>query len=209
MKSACFSIMGSIRTLPEFYNSLTEYGFYHSVCVPRYIEMDKVSGFWTYMFTLSKLPELGDSIFIVLRKRPLIFLHYYHHATVLLYTWFTYTEYIATARWFIVMNYCVHSCMYSYFAFKSMNISVPRFFAKSITLFQLLQMLIGFIVNLLALYFVRVEKRLCQTTMLNIQLSTAMYLSYFYLFAQFFYQAYYGAKHKEARDFQKIKIKQR
>jgi hypothetical protein len=33
-------------------------------------------GFWTLAFVLSKLPELGDTAWIVLRKRPLIFLHW-------------------------------------------------------------------------------------------------------------------------------------
>lgn len=47
----------------------------------------KVSGFWSTMFVLSKVPELGDTLFIVLRKQPLIFLHWYHHATVLVYSW--------------------------------------------------------------------------------------------------------------------------
>ena len=41
-----------------------------------FIEKDRVSGFWTFMFVLSKVPELGDTIFIVLRKQPLIFLHW-------------------------------------------------------------------------------------------------------------------------------------
>jgi len=35
---------------------------------------------------------------------------------VLIYSWFSYTEYTSSARWFIVMNYCVHSVMYSYYA---------------------------------------------------------------------------------------------
>lgn len=52
-----------------------------------FIIQNKVSGFWTTMFVLSKVPELGDTIFIVLRKQPLIFLHWYHHATVLVYSW--------------------------------------------------------------------------------------------------------------------------
>ena len=41
-----------------------------------YIENDRVSGFWSSLFVLSKVPELGDTIFIVLRKQPLIFLHW-------------------------------------------------------------------------------------------------------------------------------------
>ena len=45
------------------------------------------SGFWVMLFIFSKLPELIDTVFIVLRKRQLIFLHWYHHVTVLLFCW--------------------------------------------------------------------------------------------------------------------------
>lgn len=34
-----------------------------------------------------QVPELVDTLFIVLRKKPLIFLHWYHHITVLLFCW--------------------------------------------------------------------------------------------------------------------------
>jgi len=113
---AIFSIMGASRTLPEFIHTFSTQGFYHSLCVPSFIERDRVCGFWTWMFVLSKVPELGDTVFIVLRKQQLIFLHWYHHVTVLLYAWYSYTEYTAPARWFVVMNYTVHSLMYtSYF----------------------------------------------------------------------------------------------
>ena len=30
-------------------------GFYHSLCIPSFIEQDRVSGFWTWMFVLSKV----------------------------------------------------------------------------------------------------------------------------------------------------------
>lgn len=39
------------------------------------------------VYCLHKVPELVDTVFIVLRKRPLIFLHWYHHVTVLLFCW--------------------------------------------------------------------------------------------------------------------------
>ena len=86
-----------------------------------FIEKDRVAGYWTFMFVMSKVPELGDTIFIVLRKQPLIFLHWYHHITVLLYSWYSYSEYTAAARWFVTMNYLVHSVMYTYYAFKAMR----------------------------------------------------------------------------------------
>ena len=74
---ALFSIMGALRTWPEFLHVLSEHGIYHSLCIPSFIEKDRVAGYWTFMFVMSKVPELGDTIFIVLRKQPLIFLHWY------------------------------------------------------------------------------------------------------------------------------------
>lgn len=192
---AAFSIMGACRTVPEFLHSLTHYGLYHSVCVPSFIIQDKVSGFWTYMFVLSKLPELGDTLFIVLRKQPLIFLHWYHHITVLLYSWFSYTEYTSSARWFIVMNYCVHSVMYSYYALRSMGYSPPRLFAMFITTLQLLQMIVGCTINIWA--YSALKNSECHITPFNVKLSLIMYFSYFVLFARFFYKAYFSGQRRK------------
>ena len=33
-------------------------------------------------FAISKLVEYGDTVFLVLRKRPVTFLHWFHHTTV-------------------------------------------------------------------------------------------------------------------------------
>lgn len=198
---AAFSIMGACRTLPEFFHVLRNYGIYHSICVPSFIEQDKVSGFWTSMFVLSKLPELGDTVFIVLRKKPLIFLHWYHHITVLLYTWYSFTEYTSSARWFVVMNYCVHSVMYSYFALVSMGKHPPRFFAMIITTLQLSQMIVGCAINIWAHNYMSASpSHSCHVSQINIKLSMAMYFSYFVLFAQFFYKAYLAPKTGKKKD---------
>lgn len=156
-----------------------------------YIEQDRVAGFWTWLFVLSKLPELGDTIFIVLRKQPLIFLHWYHHITVLIYSWFSYSEYTSSARWFIVMNYCVHSVMYSYYALRAMRYKPPRFISMVITSMQLTQMIVGCTINLWANdYLKTAHNSPCHISPLNIKLSIAMYFSYFVLFAHFFYSTY-------------------
>ena len=44
--------------------------------------------FWSYLFALSKYYELADTLFLILKRKPVIFLHWYHHTTVLLFTWF-------------------------------------------------------------------------------------------------------------------------
>ncbi|CAD7003983.1 unnamed protein product [Ceratitis capitata] len=197
---AMFSIMGAFRTAPELLHVLRHYGLFHSVCVPSYIEQDRVCGFWTWLFVLSKLPELGDTIFIVLRKQPLIFLHWYHHITVLIYSWFSYTEYTSSARWFIVMNYCVHSVMYSYYALKAARFNPPRFIAMIITSLQLTQMIVGCAINVWANGFLKTHGRQsCNISQTNINLSIAMYFSYFVLFARFFYKTYLSPAGKKSR----------
>jgi elongation of very long chain fatty acids protein 6 len=63
---------------------------------------------------------------------------------------YAFKEYTAPARWFIVMNFTVHSFMYSYYALKAMNYRVPRFVSMAITVAQLSQMVGGCAVNLWA-----------------------------------------------------------
>merc|ERR1711887_411474 len=109
--------MGALRTWPELLYTLFNHGFHHSVCIPSFY--DGVTGFWAYMFVISKMPELGDTLFIVLRKQQLIFLHWYHHLTVLIYVFYCFSQFTSCARWFMVMNYFAHSLMYSYYALKA------------------------------------------------------------------------------------------
>ena len=68
-----------------------------------------------------------DTLFIVLRKQELILLHWYHHATVLIYCWHSYKGLQSTGRWFSTMNYLVHSLMYTYYACRAMRFKIPRF----------------------------------------------------------------------------------
>ena len=195
---ATFSIFGAIRAWPEFYNSIFNRGIVYSVCSDNYGY--GVSGYWAYLFIMSKLPELVDTLFIVLRKQELIFLHYYHHASVLIYCWYSYHHFAASGRWFMNMNYLVHSLMYSYYALKAMKINVPKQVALLITTGQIAQMIFGCYVNYVA-YQTKRSGKACKITDENIQSSFVMYLSYFVLFAHFFANSYiFGKKNKPARD---------
>lgn len=146
--------------------------------------------FWSSLFALSKIVELGDTVFIVLRKQPLIFLHWYHHITVIYFTWYSYALLMGTSRWYIVMNYFVHSWMYSYYALKAMGFKPPRFIAMMVTTMQLVQMVVGFFVTGAAYYYIMNGEKECHATTLNIVSGLLMYFSYFVLFAMYFYKTY-------------------
>ena len=86
-----FSIIGSIKTVPYLMSLLNEHGFEYSVLSKSFTADDVY--FYIFIFVLSKCIELIDTLFIVLRNKPLIFLHWYHHATVLIYCWFSYKDF--------------------------------------------------------------------------------------------------------------------
>ena len=40
-----------------------------------------------------------DTVFLVLQKKPVIFLHWFHHVTVLLYCWHAFANWTASGLW--------------------------------------------------------------------------------------------------------------
>uniref|UniRef100_A0A0M3IUK0 Elongation of very long chain fatty acids protein n=1 Tax=Ascaris lumbricoides TaxID=6252 RepID=A0A0M3IUK0_ASCLU len=111
---AIFSAIGFIRFGEDLVYSVFNLGMYRSVCYT--VHPKGVAAFWALLFALSKIVELGDTLFIVLRKRKLIFLHYYHHVAVLIGSAHAGAEHAAPGRFFITVNYFVHAIMYSYYA---------------------------------------------------------------------------------------------
>lgn len=152
------------------------------------------TAFWCYTFVISKAYELGDTVFIVLRKQPLILLHWYHHISVMIYVWYSYTDHTGPGRWFCVMNYTVHSFMYSYYAARAMRFRTPRWISIFITSIQISQMVMGMIVNIVSYYVKSSGTRYCQQSYENIRYCSIMYFSYFCLFAYFFYVSYLSPK---------------
>jgi elongation of very long chain fatty acids protein 6 len=72
---AAFSIGGSLITGYGLFSEWQKYGVVSTYTRSRDF-FEGTCGLWTFLFCMSKLAELGDTIFIVLRKRPLIFLHW-------------------------------------------------------------------------------------------------------------------------------------
>ena len=99
---AVFSIFGALRTGAYMVYTVMTRGLKHSVCDQGFYN-GPASKFWAYAFVLSKASELGGPIFIIPRKQKLSFLPWYHHITVLLYSWYSYKDVVAGGGWFMTI----------------------------------------------------------------------------------------------------------
>jgi elongation of very long chain fatty acids protein 6 len=182
---AIFSLIGMCRTVPFLLGRLLTESYESSICRdPTKAYGDGTVGFWTVLFILSKVPELIDTVFIVLRKKPLIFLHWYHHATVLLYCWHAYSTRAGSGLYFIAMNYSVHGFMYAYFCAQALNLVPKSFPAYIITIFQITQMIVGTVVCASAWYYMFMD-RPCDNDLNNLRAGAVMYASYLCFFVDF------------------------
>lgn len=136
--------------------------------------------------------ELVDTFFIVVHKKPLIFLHWYHHISVLLFCWQGYIMNPPTAIIFAVMNYAVHAIMYFYYFLMAVHLKPKWLDAKWITIAQITQMVGGVAVTTFGSYLLFVEKPegCFMTVQYHLVPNFIMYGSYLYLFVLFFLGRY-------------------
>jgi hypothetical protein len=117
-----FSAVGFAHVVTAFVASGAEHGFAgpDSVLCRRDVQFDNQ---WVALFCLSKIPELVDTALLVLQKKPVIFLHWYHHAVTLMYCWIAWIRVAPNGALFALMNLFVHTIMYAYYAITGM---IPR-----------------------------------------------------------------------------------
>lgn len=202
---SAFSFAGVYHTFPKAlwhpeFGILTA-GYEASVCSRPILWGAGYSGLFIALFIYSKLFELFDTVFLVLRKRPVILLHWYHHITVLLYCWHSYAVRNGTGHWFACMNYGVHSVMYLYYALTQCGPTARAMvkpIAPLLTSLQLLQMVVGIVVTISAVVFTENGSK-CSTNRTNSTLGLLMYTSYFFLFGQLFINAYVFKKKNKTK----------
>lgn len=106
--------------------------------------------FWSYVFYLSKFYELLDTFVMVLKRRQLTFLHVFHHAIVVImsFFWLQYAQSLQIIA--LLTNTSVHMLMYSYYLLCSLG--VKPFWKKLVTNCQIVQFMFSFAVSVVMLY---------------------------------------------------------
>jgi elongation of very long chain fatty acids protein 6 len=184
---SAFSIVGTIYTVPALYRLVLTRGMHASICEdPRLTWMSGVAGCWSMIFGLSKIPEMIDTVFLVAQKKEVIFLHWYHHLTVMLYCWHGYVTRVPCGLWFAAMNFSIHSVMYLYYACMAVPSLRPivKTIGPFITTLQIAQMASGLSIVGLATYLNNATNACEDPDRANLWAGTIMYFSYFLLFNQ-------------------------
>mmetsp|Transcript_2997 Transcript_2997/g.3531 ORF Transcript_2997/g.3531 Transcript_2997/m.3531 type:complete len:322 (-) Transcript_2997:35-1000(-) len=191
-----FSFMGMIRMLPPLIHNMNTLSLRENMCGDPYGSFIAGStGTWVQFFILSKFPELIDTFFIVIHKKPLIFLHWYHHITVLLYVWHgSYAVMNPVSPVFGAMNYTVHAMMYGYYFLMAIKKKPNWMNPMLITTAQIMQMVAGIVATSVGVYYY-VENQFamqegkensCTIRAQSLVAAILMYGSYLVLFMQFF-----------------------
>jgi len=187
---SAFSFIGVFRMWPQMMHNFYYYSLRDNLCESPYSLLGEGSaGLWCSFFVLSKFAELFDTFFIVVHKKPLLFLHWYHHITVLLNCWHTWRMETPTGLIFCCVNFAVHTVMYFYYFLMAVKLKPKWYKPVVITVAQILQMVVGVAVCVRALFYLMVDSD-CKADTSNIILTLGMYASYLALFLKFFFDRY-------------------
>lgn len=200
---ALFSILGAFQVVPLalepiIYGKKTLVG---AICMETVLLHDPRS-IWVFFLGLSKVVEFGDTIFVVLRKRPLILLQHYHHLATMLYCTYgilvTYDMNNSNV-FFAAMNYTVHGVMYTWYASTRIGWRSPRWCMMLVTFMQLSQMGFGVAILLISGYNWGSNcGRWALEDPIGLKATLFMYASYLALFTKLFYDKYLISKQRIA-----------
>jgi len=147
---------------------------------------------WYYIFFLSKFYEFIDTYILILRKKPVIFLHSFHHFITAYICWLGLYDHTAIQWTVIGLNGTVHVFMYYYYLAVSCNSDV--WWKKHITSLQITQFVIDLIAGWPFFYSILVLGKKCSGTVQVLGFSHLVLLSFLLLFINFYRSAYKPSK---------------
>ncbi|KAI1319445.1 hypothetical protein EDD11_004022 [Mortierella claussenii] len=182
---------------------LARHGLFYAICN---------SGAWTqrlellyYLNYLVKYWELADTVFLVLKKKPLEFLHYFHHSMTMILCFVQLGGYTSVSWVPITLNLTVHVLMYYYYMRSAAGVRI--WWKQYLTTLQIVQFVLdlGFIYFCSYTYFAFTyfpwapNAGKCAGTEGAALFGCALLSSYLLLFINF-YRLTYNAKVKAAKE---------
>eukprot|EP01083_Nonionella_stella_P042031 113697_1 len=156
--------------------------------------------FLYYVNYLFKYYELIDTMLLALKGKPIIFLHWFHHAATLVLTWVFLTQYAGMQWVIIVMNLNVHVVMYAYYCLSALRVNC--WWKRYITAFQIAQFVVDFVMvwTAVLIKFVQECREVGEDTWMPTPSGTyessifagCLLTSYLVLFMMFYSNAYSG-----------------
>lgn len=191
-------VLFSLYIVKETFRLLWLHGDYRFNCIEidysdTAIAKEKVSVAWLYFF--SKVLDLTDTIFFVLRKKQsqVTFLHVYHHTMVVTASWSILRFYPGGQVALVgTINTFVHVIMYSYYFLAIMNPEYKKaWWKKYLTQLQLIQFVVIGVHGIFAIFAsdCTFPKHIILITVLQDVLM-------FILFWNFYQKAYKQSKNK-------------
>ncbi|WVQ96943.1 hypothetical protein IAU59_004052 [Kwoniella sp. CBS 9459] len=131
--------------LEEIVPIFLKHGFFWTICNPSAFTPRLVTYYMINYYI--KYVELIDTVFLVLKKKPLAFLHVFHHAATAILC-FTQLEGETSVQWVVItLNLLVHVIMYYYYYATAGGAKI--WWKKYLTSMQITQ----FVIDLFIVYF--------------------------------------------------------
>jgi len=154
--NVCLTILSLVMFIGTTYGASLKYnsqGVWAGLVCEQ--ETEPIRGplfYWSYIFYLSKFYELIDSFLLVLKKKPLIFLHVFHHFVMPFVCWAGLEGKWCMALWTSAFwNSFVHIIMYYYYSVSTIGYS--PWWKKHLTALQIYQFVSGVLYTGIYFYY--------------------------------------------------------
>jgi len=188
-----FSLATSIRCWPQVFHNMRSFSLEQVFCFnPESSYASGSTGCWCFLFAMSKTLELFDTMFIVVHKKKLTFLHVFHHAIVELGAWHSYITRDPTGILAVCFNATVHTAMYFYYYLMSIK-AKGWIHPKLVTWMQLTQFGVGMFVTSFSAYVWWFVPG-CAMKWNHVAVGVPLVAFFLYLFASFYFKRYNAGK---------------
>lgn len=193
-----FSMYVFKQTGPFIYNRYKSVDI-QTFCIDPDKTIQKHIEYYAWLFYVSKIYEVTDTIIVHLNSRPSMFLQYFHHTGAIFATYLFLISKSHIPWIFVVLNSLVHSIMYIYYFLSVFRIRMR--IKKIITAMQMTQFVVGYL--LLGCHFYNGFRFDNDPQLFAIQVSAVTFNVLYVLVLFILFKAFFEKTYKKNANFPK------